>query len=405
MVNEPTIDLEVGAPVHGGHCLARHEGRIVFVRHALPGERVRVLLTEAGDKGYWRGDAVEVLDASADRVPSVWPAAGPGGVGGGELAHVRLPAQRLWKRDAVLDALHRIGKLTDHPALEGFTVEAVPGDDVRGGLGTRTRIELVADGEGRAGMFAARSHDVIPLTCMPLAAEPIRAAGLFERSWRPGSRLHAVAPSDGDVLVLADGDEVRGGRRKVRERVTLERTYDYRVAGAGFWQIHLGAPELLARAALAAAALEPGQRVLDLYSGAGLFTAPLADAVGEAGTVHAVEGDPQAVRDARRNAHGLPQVRLHEGQVAQVLAAVCPVADVVVLDPPRAGAGRRVMEQVLAGRPDRVVYVACDPAALARDIATARTIGYELESLRGFDLFPHTHHVECLAVLTPAAAP
>lgn len=396
------VELEVGPPAHGGHCVARLGGRVVFVRHALPGERVLARLTEAGEsRRYWRADAVEILDASPDRVPSAWPEAGPGGVGGGELAHVALPAQRRWKSAVVAEALRRIGRI--ERAVE---VEAVPGDDERGGLGWRTRVELTADAQGRAGMYRYRTHDVVALTRMPLAGPAIAGLGLFDRRWPPGAHIEAVAPVGGDQpLVLLDGAPVRGNRRSVREVVdVVGRPVTYRVSGAGFWQVHDGAPRLLVEAVLAAARLEPGRSVLELYAGAGLFTVPLADAVGPTGRVDAVESDARAVRDARRNVHLHPQVVLHEGAVAQALRAL-PRADpggVVVLDPPRAGAGPAVMEAVAGRAPDRIVYVACDPASLARDLHAARAWDYDLRGLRAFDLFPHTHHVECVAVLERA---
>lgn len=403
MPTEPSIvELDVGRPVHGGHCLARLDGRVVFVRHAIPGERVRARFTETSPtKGYWRADAVEILEPSPDRVPSVWPAAGPGGVGGGELAHVALPAQRRWKAEVVEDALRRIGGLE-----RTVEVDAVPGDDARGGLGWRTRVELTADAHGRAGMFRHRSHQVLALAQMPLAVPAIAELGLFERRWPPGSRIEAVAPSRGDrPLLLVDGEPVRGERRSVRERVEVGgREYRYRVSGAGFWQVHAGAPAVLVDAVLAAAGLELGGRVLELYSGAGLLTLPLAAQVGEPGRLDAVEGDPTAARDARRNAHGLAQVVLHVGEVAAVLADLgrAQYGDAVVLDPPRSGAGRAVVTAICARSPERVVYVACDPAALARDLRIAAGQGYRLTDVRAFDLFPHTHHVECVAVLRRA---
>ncbi|HET8970361.1 MAG TPA: TRAM domain-containing protein, partial [Candidatus Nanopelagicales bacterium] len=334
------LTLDVGAPVHGGHCLARHEGRVVFVRHAVPGERVRAVLTEARRKGYWRADAIDVLTAAPDRVDSVWPAAGPGGVGGGELAHVSLPGQAAWKRDVVVDALRRIGRLApEHPALQTLTVERPPRDTERGGLATRSRIELMADGAGRAGMYRYRSHEVLRLTDMPLAAEPIAAVGLFGRTWRPGARIEAVAPSDGEVLILVDGEPLRGGRRNVRERVRRPdgSEYRYRVAGAGFWQVHVDAPATLVDAVLDAAAVGPGAAVWDLYSGAGLLTVPLAEAVGPEGRVDAVEGDERAVADARRNVHGLGQVVLHGGDVAGVLGAGSGAAGGAGRSPRRSG--------------------------------------------------------------------
>ena len=143
-----------------------------------------------------------------------------------------------------------------------------------------------------------------------------------------------------------------------------------------------------------------GLAVLDLYAGAGLTTLPLADAVGEAGSVLAVEGDDRAVRDARRLLHDRPQVTLRTGDVGRVMAAGTGPVDLVVLDPPRTGAGRRVVAQVAQSAPDRVVYVACDPAALARDVALFAEAGYRLDRVQGYDLFPMTHHVEAVALLT-----
>ena len=403
-VDAPTITVTVGPVAHGGHCVARHEGRVVFVRHTLPGETVRVSLTEARPEArFWRGEAVEVLEASPDRVPSAWPAAGPGGVGGGELAHVALPAQRRWKEAVVAEQLRRLAHLD-----RDVVVEAVPGET--DGLGWRTRIELVADPTGRAGMHRVRSHDVVALDDMPLAVPALRELGLFERRWPAGGRITAAAPVGGDrPLVLVDGaawtdrgpDQRPNARIAVREAAEVGgRAYTGRVAGDGFWQVHRGAPALLAQAVLDAVGPRTGGTVVDLYSGAGLLTMPLADAVGESGRVLAVEGDARAIKDARRNVHDHPQVSLHHGGVAEVLGA-SPVsrADVVVLDPPRVGAGRAVVALVAGLAPERVVYVACDPAALARDVDYLAGHGYALSGLRAFDLFPMTHHVECVAVL------
>lgn len=398
--------VRVGPVAHGGHCVARHEGRVVFVRHALPGELVRLAMTDARDGArYWRADAVEVLEPSTDRVVSPWPEAGPGGVGGGELGHVALPAQRSWKATVVAEQLRRLADL--ERAVE---VEAAPGET--DGLGWRTRVELVADADGRAGMHRYRSHDVLALTAMPLAAPELDVTGVLARRWPAGVRLTAVAPVGGDrPLLLVDGqpwtltgpDRRPNARVAVRERATVAgREHVWRVAGDGFWQVHRAAPELLAQAVVDALGDAGGATVWDLYSGAGLFALPLAEAVGTSGRVVAVEGDLRAVRDARRTLHDHPQVELHGGAVLDVLRSIGGRADVVVLDPPRVGAGRAVVEQVVARSPERVVYVACDPAALARDLATFAGSGYGLTGLRALDLFPMTHHVECVAVLDRA---
>ena len=399
------ITLEVGPVAHGGHCVARHEGRVVFVRHALPGERVKARLTEAEpDARFWRADAVEVLQASPDRVPSAWPEAGPGGVGGAELAHVSLPAQRRWKADVISEQMQRLARL-----ITDVTVEEVPG--APDGLHWRTRIELVTNRSGLAGMHRHRSREIVPLSSMPLAAEELAEQGLFERRWPAGARLTAVAPRGDRPLLLVDGvpwtdrgpDRRSNARTAVRESAEVAgRRYTWRVAGDGFWQVHRAAPEVLAGAVLDAAGAVAGERVVDLYSGAGLFAVPLADAVGPSGRVVAVEGDARAAQDARRNLHDRGHVDLHLGAVRDVLASgVVGRADVVVLDPPRVGAARAVLESVVALAPRRVVYVACDPAALARDVGYLGGMGYSMTGLRAFDLFPMTHHVECVATFAP----
>jgi tRNA/tmRNA/rRNA uracil-C5-methylase (TrmA/RlmC/RlmD family) len=415
------FELEVGPVAHGGHCVARLDGRVVFVRHTLPGERVRARVTEGGS-GFWRADAVEVLAASPDRVAPAWPAAGVDGAGGGELSHVALPAQREWKKTVLVEQLERLARLDPDWLESEVTVEAAPGDDERRGLHYRTRIELVADADGRAGMRAHRGHRVVALKKMPLATAELSAFAVaedgFSRTWTPGAQLKLVAPSEGDPVLLVDGEPWRRGkpdsrpnaRRSVTEVVTGPwGTHRFRVAADGFWQVHREAPALLTGAVLDAAGGGAGElagaTVLDLYSGAGLFTLPLADAVGPQGRVIAVEGDAQASKDARRNAHAFGQVTLEVGAVDKILGGgrgdgtAVPAADVVVLDPPRTGAGRAVVDAIAARAPRRIVYVACDPAALARDVGYLAAHGYALTSVRGFDLFPHTHHVEAVAVL------
>jgi tRNA/tmRNA/rRNA uracil-C5-methylase (TrmA/RlmC/RlmD family) len=412
-VSEERPVVTVGPPAHGGHCVARLDGRVVFVRHAIEGEEVVLDVTDRRSR-FWRADAVEILAPAAERVPSVWPEAGPGGVGGGELAHVALPAQRAWKARVLADTLRRIGGeevAADVAAVrpQGVDVEALPGDD--DGLATRTRIELTVDRAGLAGMHRFRSHDVLALAAMPLAAEGITGLELlgagspWRPTWAPGARVQAVAPSAGDPLVLVDGEPAarrRTGppRRNVRERVgTSLGELTYRVGGAGFWQVHRAAPATLVDAVLEAAAPRPGERVLELYAGAGLLSLPLALAVGPAGGVLTVEGAADAVRDARRNLHDQPWATLHHGRVDPAAVAAGAGADVVVLDPPRTGAGPGVMAAVAALGADRVVHVACDPAALARDLRAARDHGYVPTAVRAFDLFPHTHHFEVVVTL------
>lgn len=385
-------EVEVGPVAHGGHCVARHEGRVVFVRHALPGERVVVEVTEGEERSrFLRGDAVEVLAASPDRVVPPCPFAGPGRCGGCDFQHVRLPAQRGLKAAVVREQLTRLAGVERE-----VTVEAVAGDAE--GLDWRTRVQFAVVPDGTLGLRKHRSHDVVPLDRCLISHPDLPA--VLERRWPGAETVEARCSTDGDQLVvestrstvLVEGPEV------LRETVG-ERTFE--VTGSGFWQVHPGAAGVLVDAVMSALDPRPGEHALDLYAGVGLFSAFLADRVGEAGQVVAVESDAVAVDDARRNLADLTGVDVVEDRVERaarrgLLGQRC---DVVVLDPPRVGARRPVVEAVCATGARAVAYVACDPAALARDVAVFGEHGYRLASLRAFDIFPMTHHVECVALL------
>jgi tRNA/tmRNA/rRNA uracil-C5-methylase (TrmA/RlmC/RlmD family) len=384
------IELEVGPVAHGGHCVARVPAsshspdapkapeapdapvrdRVVFVRHALPGERVLVEITEGGDgDSFWRADAVEVLDASPDRVAAPCPYARPGGCGGCDFQHVAPAAQRELKAAVVREQLSRLAGLD----LD-VEVEAVPPT-----LRWRTRMQYVELPDGRRGLHQHRSRQVVPIAdCLIDATRP----GAAERHRRPveGPALETVATTYG--------------------------THTYSTVPDGFWQSHLEAPRVLVETVMRALRPAPGERVLDLYAGVGLFAAFLADAVGPTGSVVAVEGDREACRHASANlARGVvraPAAVVH-GSVDRVLATSYDEPfDLVVLDPPREGARRKVVEQIVDRAPRGVAYVACDPAPLARDLATFAELGYPLRALTAFDLFPMTHHVECVALLVPS---
>jgi tRNA/tmRNA/rRNA uracil-C5-methylase (TrmA/RlmC/RlmD family) len=397
------IRLTVGAVAHGGHCVARHDGRVIFVRHALPGEVVTVEVTEGGaDAKFWRADAVEIHEASPDRVSSAWPEAGPGGVGGGELAHVALPAQRAWKLAVLREAFERFaGPTQGATAFPSGEVRAVAGDDEAGGLGYRTRVGAVAGPDGRASMRAFRSHSVRTLERMPLATVAAEEALLAGR-WTEGATIEVVdASGEERVRVLVDGrpwtgrgvDRRPNAPSHVREVVTVAgEEHSYRIAAGGFWQVHREAPAILAREVVER--VGDAGAVLDLYAGSGLFTLPLAATGRE---VSSVESDPQAAKDARRNLHAHSAARVIEGDVRQMLRAGLGRYDAVVLDPPRSGAGRATLEALHTTGASTLVYVACDPVALARDVAILRELGYLLESATAWDLYPMTHHVETVA--------
>jgi tRNA/tmRNA/rRNA uracil-C5-methylase (TrmA/RlmC/RlmD family) len=355
------FEVTVGPVAHGGHCVARiaeESNRVVFVRHTLPGEQVVVEITEGteGDR-FWRGDAVEVLEPAADRVEAPCRFAGPGRCGGCDFQHVSLPGQRALKAAVVKEQLTRLAKID----LD-VVVEAVPGDV--DGLAWRTRMEYAVAHDGSRAMRKHRSRDVVPI----------------------------------DRCLIAAPDAIETPTSRVVVETVLHRQFS--VEADGFWQVHPGAPTTLVETVLDMLKPQPGEKALDLYAGVGLFAAFLGERVGETGRVVAVEGDRTACEHARGNLGDLRRATVIPGTVDRVLASSYDEPfDLVVLDPPREGARRKVVEQVADRAPRAVAYVACDPAALARDLATFAELGYELTTLRAFDLFPMTHHVECVALL------
>jgi tRNA/tmRNA/rRNA uracil-C5-methylase (TrmA/RlmC/RlmD family) len=384
-------DVRAERVAHGGFVVARHQGVVVFVRHALPGERVIAEVTEGqeGDR-FLRADAVEVLEGSADRVQPRCPFSGPGRCGGCDFQHVALPAQRELKAAVVAEQLQRLAGLDVH-----VVVEAVPGDDE--GLDWRTRVQFAVAPDGSPGLRKHRSHEVVPVDHCPIGHPGL--PDVTGSEWPDASTVEAIVSASGERLRLVtarDGATFADGPLVLRERAAGR---DWRVTGSGFWQVHPGAADALAGAVLEGLAARPGERVLDLYAGVGLFSAALAAEVGPAGHVLAVEGDAVAAEDAAANLADLPQVSVLADRVDRALREVQAV-DLVVLDPPRTGARREVVSAVAAADPRAVAYVACDPAALARDVAFFAEQGYELRSLRAFDLFPMTHHVECVALLS-----
>ncbi|KQX76013.1 class I SAM-dependent RNA methyltransferase [Aeromicrobium sp. Root472D3] len=410
MTTAPPVDeagpvVEVGPVAHGGHCVARLDGQVVFVRHALPGETVRLAITER-TSSFLRADAVEVLRAAPGRVEAPCSYAGPGGCGGCDFQHVDPAVQRGLLGDVVSEQLRRLAGIDRAVEVEAVTPDA---------LGWRTRVQFAVDPDGRPGLRRHRSHEIVPVErCLIAHPDLPRVTG---RTWDDTS-VEGIVSSTGDRLLVTDAsisDEVeaevggvvatdgtvRGGRGAVTEQV---RDVDFRVSGSGFWQVHPAAAETLVAAVLEGADVSAGDTVLDLYAGVGLFTSFLADGVGESGTVLSVESDPGGSRDARRNLHDVPQVTLVGETVERALRQrlLGETADVVVLDPPRTGA-KKAVQGIVDLAPRRIVYVACDPAALARDLASFAARGYELAGLRAFALFPMTHHVECVAVLAPTA--
>jgi tRNA/tmRNA/rRNA uracil-C5-methylase (TrmA/RlmC/RlmD family) len=399
------FDVDVGPIAYGGHCVGRvPDGRVVFVRHTLPGELVTVEITEER-KGYLRADAVEILRSSPDRVTPPCPYAGPDRCGGCDFQHVEPVAQRALKTAVVREQLIRIGRLSEAEVdALGTTVEPLPGPVADGALGWRTRLRYTVAADDRAGLLKHRSHEVVAVDTCLIATPAVRAAAVTARRWAGQDAVEVVASSTGDVSVTTL--DVDGTVQSVSGPVEITEVaagHRFRLDPAAFWQVHPAAPDRLVTAVLAMLEPRPGERAWDLYGGAGLFAAALADAVGPHGSVTLVESDDRSVLAASSSLAGSPQVSVVSSTVERMRLRGRP--DVVVLDPPRTGAGRTVVRHLVDVAPRAIAYVACDPATFARDVATFRTAGWRLTRLEAYDAFPMTHHVECIGRLEPPVGP
>ncbi|MGP6172089.1 class I SAM-dependent RNA methyltransferase [Microbacterium sp. A196] len=391
-----SLDLDITGIAHGGTFIARHEGRVVFVSDAIPGERVRARVTDNAKSSFWRAETIEVLEASPHRRAHIWPEADMSHdpeerAGGADLGHIDLEHQRVLKKQVLSEALDKF-------AGEGLEAPSVSAIDDTDGTGWRTRVSLHVDADGIVGPYAARSHRVVPVSSHPLARPTVAAEALSLRNAKPG-RIDLVESSDGTVHVLRRPER---GKRPAPQ-VIVERVggRSFQVDADGFWQVHQGAAAILDSAIRTALAgrVDSNATHFDLYGGVGLLASSLAAA--GATDIVTVESSARATAHARENLADFGAAAV-TARVDRYLASLSDGAQAgtIVLDPPRAGAGRAVVEGVHALNPDAVVYVACDPVALARDLGTFRQLGWNVESLEAFDLFPHSHHFETIALLS-----
>lgn len=424
---------QIGPPVHGGTCLTHlglgrfpsgRGGRSrgmntgespyppIFVRHGAPGEVARIRIT-GGKAKAWFGDAISIERPHPRRVPHIWPEAGPGGVGGAELGHLELAAQREFKSAVLWDAMRRLGSTTlVNQAIDAMASNITKGVDIAkrqpvivsalddgDGRGTRTRVTLSFDSHGRAGMFRANTRDIIPISEMPLGDPALSELGLWSHphpEWA-GRRITAVAPSMGSPVIAQRG-------MTVRERVTVGHdSWTYQVASTGFWQVHPAAPARLIASVLSHVTprLANGRtRVVELYAGSGLFTLPLAERISDyGGALRTFEGSKVAVECARRNVQGFNFVDIRRADIDPALIRrYLKVCDVVVADPPRTGLGPLSSFELARSNAELIVLISCDPASFARDAGHMISAGRKLVAIEAWDLFPHTHHFETIGV-------
>lgn len=391
--------VRVERPAIGGGVGRLENGRVVFVRHSLPGELVRVAITETTAK-FSRGDAIAVLEASPERVEAPCRYAHAGACGGCDLQHASPSAQSSWKLALVREHLLRIAGIDMDVQITSVPVVA---------QGSRTRLRCAVNEEGQLCLRGSRSHRLVAIESCWIADNAFAPA--FQTTWDGAEEVELRAIGDGEPFAVVRRETHRGSMVELcslrgeplepstQSRVSVAGHY-FRVSPRSFWQSHIAAPEVLLDTVLSFAQALDGDHVVDLFSGVGLFAIPLAKAVGPRGRVTAVESSPYAVRDARQNGDGLRQMKVREWSVSpRAINDAVGEGDIVVLDPPRSGLAKGVAEALLRRSPRRLVYVSCDPATFARDLKTLQSGGFSLTQLKVFDLFPMTEHVELVGLL------
>jgi len=387
------IEVTIEKVAHGGHFIARHEGAVIFVRHAIPGERCTIEVTSTGSS-FNRADVVEVHEQSEHRVEAPCQYAHRAGCGGCDFQHINPAYQRQLKADVIKEQFSRIAKLPVEVEVE----------EVSKSTHWRTRAIATTNRNGKLGFYKSRSHTVVPVSDCLICVETMQLKNLAASHLKGDMRVEVSASNTGErtiALAPTRGEEkarISEGPVVLHENV-LGKVLE--VSQASFWQSNEKAPEVLTQTVLDFAKLKNGEHVLDLYGGVGLFTAAIVDVIGATGHVDLIEGSKVATADASRNFANYPNVTIATGDVAKLLPRIT-AADVVVLDPPRDGAGKEAIAHIARLSPRSIVYVACDPAALARDTAYLADHSYSLVKLRAFDLFPMTHHIECVALYTRA---
>ena len=442
------LEMDVVDLAYGGDAVGRHNGRAIFVPGAIPGERVRLRVVSER-KNYARGELVEVLRPSPDRIAPRYPALAESG--GFQWQYIAYPAQLTWKTRIVQQLLQRVGRFAQPPVAA--TIGMPEGSDL---WRYRTVAQFAVGPDGAIGFRRASSHDVLDMASCPIVHPALDALYRAVREWmraawgadaaryterftlrvaaNPPDQAPDAAPVDGvglltiearsasafaeieDVTAFANRMRrelpglagvvilgIPGGRGRVvagsdyiYERV-LDKTF--RISAGSFFQVNGAQTPALVREARTAASLAPADSLLDGYSGVGLFSLILAD---DAGVVHAIESQPSAVNDARASAilNGAANVTVTEGVLERVLGALQPPrdhADVVLVDPPRAGCHPRALGEIQRLAPRTFVYVSCDPSTLARDLRMMCDNGYRLASVQAVDMFPFTAHIECVA--------
>ena len=378
-----TVTLNIGNVANGGHFVSRHNNQIVFVRHAITGEIANVKITAINSK-FAFGDAVEILKSSKDRVVAPCKYSHPDGCGGCDFQHINPIAQSSFKKIVIQDQFKRITQIEVNPEFIS--------NDTSDGLNWRSRLNLAVSKNKNLGLHAHRSNKIVEVDECLIALKEINDSDIFDKKWNNEDNLKISYSSENDFNIYQSGINLSGS-------VNLREVADgnqYVISPKSFWQSHKNAPRLLLQHVIKFADIKKDDIICDLYGGVGLFTLPMSKLIGENGEVHLIEMDEGCIKDATKMFGETKNIFIHHGKVEQKLGKVKKI-NTIILDPPRNGVSKQVINQIIEKKPKSIIYVSCNPSTLARDSKILLDNKYTLANIIGLDLFPMTHHIECIA--------
>lgn len=401
------IDIRLEKLTYGGDAMGRlADGRAVFVPFGLPGERVRIRLTEER-RSFARGEVVEILETSQQRVI---PRCKHFGVCGGcHYQHLPYTEQLKAKTEILRDQLTRIGKIETSPVQEMI---ASPSP-----WNYRNHVQFHLTEEGKLGYVRAQAPTVFAIEECHLPDGFIN--GLWPQlEFEPGTGVERVslrAGKDHDSMLVLESSAPESPELEIEACISVAHVFDentvviagndhifisvlsrdFRVSAAAFFQVNTAMAEKMVEHLLTCLPVSPSATLLDVYCGAGLFSAFLAP---QYERLIGVESSPSACEDFAFNLDEFDNVELYEGLAEDVIPYLEAKADIVLVDPPRAGLEKRVIDGILKLNPQLIAYVSCDPSTLARDAARLIHAGYRLKDVMPFDLFPQTFHIESISL-------
>ena len=378
-----TITLEIGAIAHGGHFISRYNGQVIFVRHAITDEIAVVKITSIHSKIAF-GDAIEIIKKSKDRVNPPCKYASPEYCGGCDFQHISISAQKKLKKIVIQDQFKRIANIDIN--TEVISIEP------NSGLNWRTRFDFAISKNGHVGLYSSGTKEIIEIDECLIAVNPINKLDIFKRKWKGLDRLKVSTSSTNQINIHRSGKNISGPTQL--NEIVGKNMYD--ISPGSFWQSHKNAPEILINKVIEFAKFKLGDCVCDLYGGVGLFSVPILKKIGPMGKIHLIENNIKCIQDAKKIFKKEKNVIIHNGKVEQKIGKINNI-DVIILDPPRNGVGSNTINQIINKKPRTIVYVSCDPASLARDTKTLLENSYLLDKITGIDLFPMTHHIECIS--------